>query len=140
MKVQIAQTEAEIAQCFSVIVQLRPHLTRDSFVAQVLRQQKEGYQLAFIETEGTVRAVAGYRLMEMLSRGRFVYVDDLVTDSQARSAGYGKALLDWLMVYAKAQDCQLLDLDSGVQRFEAHHFYFRERMHIVAYHFARPVE
>lgn len=140
MKVQIAQTETEIAQCFSVIVQLRPHLTRDSFVAQVLRQQKEGYQLAFIEKEGTVQAVAGYRLMEMLSRGRFVYVDDLITDSQARSSGYGKALLDWLMVYAKAQDCQLLDLDSGVHRFEAHRFYFRERMHIAAYHFARPVE
>lgn len=140
MNVQIAQTETEIAHCFPVIVQLRPHLTLDSFVAQVQRQQKEGYQLAFIETKGTVQAVAGYRLMEMLSRGRFIYVDDLVTDSQARSGGYGKALIDWLMVYAKAQGCQLLDLDSGVHRFEAHRFYFRERMHIAAYHFARPVE
>jgi hypothetical protein len=31
--------------------------------------------------------------------------------------------------------CRSLDLDSGVQRFEAHRFYLRERMNITAHHF-----
>ena len=66
----------------------------------------------------------------------FMYVDDLVTDAEARSRGYGDALFDWLVNYARTQGCTRLDLDSGVQRFAAHRFYFRKRMHISFYHFA----
>ncbi|WP_339378726.1 GNAT family N-acetyltransferase [Calothrix sp. NIES-2100] len=53
-----------------------------------------------------------------------------------RSQGYGTNLLNWLLDYAKAHACQQLHLDSGVQRFAAHRFYFKQRLEIRAYHFA----
>lgn len=137
MRVVVAASEEEIARCYAVVLQLRPHLEGEAaFVEQVRRQQGEGYHLAFVEDDGQVTAVAGFRLLEMLSRGRFMYVDDLVTDAGRRSQGHGDALFDWLQVYAREHGCRLLDLDSGVQRFDAHRFYFRKRMHIPAYHFA----
>ncbi len=137
MRILVADTEHDIARSYAVMVQLRPHLDGEAaFVEQVKRQQVEGYRLAFVEDEGQVTAVAGFRLLEMLSRGRFMYVDDLVTDDDRRSQGYGDALFDWLQAYACEQGCRHLDLDSGVQRFAAHRFYYRKRMHIAAYHFA----
>jgi hypothetical protein len=33
-----------------------------------------------------------------------------------------------------------LTLDSGVQRAAAHWFYFRERMQVMAFHFARGLQ
>lgn len=135
-QIQIAQLDAEISRCFPVLVQLRPHLIAEEFIDRVRRQQREGYQLAFLEEGGEVRAVAGFRLMEMLSRGRFLYVDDLVTNVDDRSKGYGGVLFDWLVDYAKAALCEALNLDSGVQRFGAHRFYLRKRMNIVAHHFS----
>ena len=48
-------------------------------------------------------------------------------------------LLDWLAGQAREHQCDVLELDSGVQRFDAHRFYFRERMKISAYHFIRPL-
>lgn len=36
---------------------------------------------------------------------------------------------------AERLDCTVLDLDSGVQRFDAHRFYTREKMNITAHHF-----
>jgi GNAT superfamily N-acetyltransferase len=72
----------------------------------------------------------------MLHRGRYLYVDDLVTDESERSKGYGDAIFDWLVNYAKEQNCDQFHLDSGVQRFDAHRFYFRKRMKILAYHFS----
>ena len=137
MRILVAESEHDIARCYAVMVQLRPRLDGEgAFVAQVKRQQAQGYHLAFVDDEGQVTAVAGFRLLEMLSRGRFMYVDDLVTDADWRSHGYGDALFDWLQAYAREQGCRLLDLDSSVQRFAAHRFYFRKRMHIAAYHFA----
>ena len=102
---------------------------------QIVRQQSEGYQVAFCESEQIIRAVAGFRCGENLAYGKFMYVDDLVTNSDDRSKGYGKLLFDWLVAAAKKQGCQVLALDSGVQRFDAHRIYLRNRMNIVSHHF-----
>ena len=80
--------------------------------------------------------MAGIRVMENLAWGKFLYVDDLVTASAARSQGYGDKLFDWLLDYARAGGCEQLHLDSGVQRFEAHRFYLRKRMSISSHHFS----
>ena len=135
MAVIIAQTEGEIRACWPVMAQLRPHLNESDFVAAVQRQVGEGFQLAYIRSGEKVGAVAGFRLMHSLGWGRFCYVDDLVTDEQTRSSGLGKELFDWLCEFARAENCQRLDLDSAVHRFGAHRFYLRNRMNITCHHF-----
>ncbi|XGW00206.1 MAG: GNAT family N-acetyltransferase [Leptolyngbya sp. BL-A-14] len=133
--IALARSDRDIDRCFPIMLELRPHLVHSAFVQQVQRQQEQGYQLAYLEVEGSIKAVAGFRLLECLASGRFLYVDDLVTRSSDRSHGYGEALFRWLVDYAKAHDCQQLSLDSGVQRFAAHRFYFRQRMEITSHHF-----
>jgi GNAT superfamily N-acetyltransferase len=140
MKIARAESDADITRCFAVMVQLRPHLVAADFVARVRRMQREGFHLAFLEDDGgTIRAVAGYRTWDKLFAGKALYVDDLVTDTTARSRGHGGRLLAWLADEATRDGCTLLELDSGVQRLDAHRFYFRERMHISSYHFSRPL-
>jgi GNAT superfamily N-acetyltransferase len=129
-------TDEQILAVHEVMHQLRPKISRDDFLATIKRMQEtDGYQLAAVFDEGAVRAVAGYRVIEMLWCGKILYVDDLNTDERHRSKGYGKVLLDWLKNEASAQGCGQLHLDSGVQREQAHRFYFREGMTITAYHF-----
>jgi len=136
----LAESDADILRCFPVMLQLRPHLVEAAFVARVRRMQTEGFLLARLEEDGAVRAVAGYRYHEKLFSGRTLYVDDLVSDPAQRSRGHGARLLTWLAAQARARDCDVLELDSGVQRFDAHRFYFRERMKISSYHFIRSLK
>lgn len=135
VQIALAKSEVEIARCFPVMQQLRPHLIETDFITRVRRQEQQGYCLTSLEDEDTVRAVAGFRLSESLSWGKFLYVDDLIVADEQRSRGYGQALLQWLINYAKSHDCQQLHLDSGVQRFAAHRFYFQQKLEIRAYHF-----
>ncbi len=138
--IRLATTDADLTRCFPVLQQLRPHLVAADFLARVRRMQAEGFHVALLEDDSaTVRAVAGYRYYDKLFSGRNLYVDDLVTDSASRSRGHGRALLAWLAAEARAHGCVQLELDSGVQRFDAHRFYFRERMHIASYHFVVPL-
>jgi hypothetical protein len=44
-------------------------------------------------------------------------------------------LFDWLVDYARTENCKQLTLDSGVQRFAAHRFDLRQRMEITSHHF-----
>jgi GNAT superfamily N-acetyltransferase len=138
--IRIAETDAEIRRCFGVMRQLRTHLVETDFVSRVRLQQTSGYHLVFLEDGGEVRCVAGYRFIENLSvHGRVLYVDDLVTDAEQRSMGYGKLLLDWLAQRAREEKCRKLDLDSGVQRVDAHRFYLHNGMKLFAHHFRMDV-
>jgi len=118
---------------------LRPQLGEQEFVSRVQVQQAQGFQLVAAEDGGQVVAVAGFRILEVLATGRTLYVDDLVTDDTRRSRGYGKVMLDWLQDYAREQGCETFSLDSGTHRQEAHAFYFRERMRVTSFHFAKKL-
>src|SRR2546430_84767 len=140
-RIASAQTPEEIRRCFEVMRELRTQFTDPKkFVERAQRQQRDGYLLAFIESEGEIRAVAGYRFLESLFSGKFLYVDDLATRERDRSRGFGGELLDWLIKQAREHGCENLELDSGVQRSDAHRFYFSKRMNISSYHFRIKIE
>jgi len=137
--IRIATTAAEIDRCFPVMHQLRPALFEIDFIRQVQLQQAEGYQLACVEFEQAIVAVAGFRLQSYLHSGRTLYVDDLVTDGALRSQGHGEALLKWLIELAREAGCTTFSLDSGSHRKEAHAFYFRNGLRISSFHFELPL-
>jgi GNAT superfamily N-acetyltransferase len=134
--IQIATTPEEIDRCFLVMSQLRPLLIEEEFFERIKIQQAEGFQLAFLENENAIVSVAGFRIQNMLSSGKTFYVDDLVTDSAARSQGHGEAMLQWLIALAGEAGCDTFSLDSGTQRQDAHAFYLRQRLRITSFHFS----
>jgi GNAT superfamily N-acetyltransferase len=140
IRIRTAQTDDDIRRCWPLLSGLRPHLRAARFIPQVRRQQAQGYSLVVLESRGRVCAVAGYRVLENLAWGRFLYVDDLVTAPAQRSRGHGSCLIHWLAVEARRQQCAELHLDSGVHRFDAHRFYLQHRMHLTCHHFALPLK
>ena len=96
---------------------------------------RPGLRLLTLHEDGVVRAVAAYRVMDMLYCGRLLYVDDLVTDQGGRSRGYGKRIVARLKAEARALGCSEIQLISRVTREQAHRFYFREGFGIECFHF-----
>lgn len=132
-------SDEEITSTYAVIRQLRTHLDENEYLEKIKRMQRSGYRLAAATEGGEVRCVAGFRIVEFLAHGKFLYVDDLVTAEDARSEGHGERMLDWLAGVAREEGCGSLQLDSGVQRHEAHRFYFRKGMSISSYHFSKAL-
>ncbi len=136
----IAVTDEEILATFSVMRQLRPHIQENAYVALVRKLEAEvRFQIAALRLNGEVTAVAGFRLCHSLGWGRYLYIDDLVTNDKARSTGAGKAMVEWLADFARNQACAEVRLDSAVNRYGAHRFYLRERFDIVCHHFRLEV-
>lgn len=118
--------------------QLRPQLGVD-YAGELREVFRGGGRMSVAATGDDVTGVAIFRVYANTAEGRHLYVDDLVTDEVRRSSGVGKALLDHLHEVARAQGCRTLKLDSGTHRQQAHKFYFREGMTIVAFHFKKPL-
>ena len=140
ISIALVTGEAAIKKTFAVMVQLRPGLEKKEYVQRVQRQQIGGYLLANLMRVDTVKAVVGFRLIENFSRGKHVYVDDLVTEQAERSKGYGAMLFKWVIAYAQDEGCNWLELDSGVHRQGAHRFYFDHRMHISTFRFSLELD
>ncbi|HEX9812493.1 MAG TPA: GNAT family N-acetyltransferase [Burkholderiales bacterium] len=139
MSIRVATTEAEIAACYPVMRELRPHIAEEQFLSRIRSQESAGYRLAYVQEPNGVVAVAGFRVGENLAWGRFLYVDDLVTLPAHRSKGYGAKLLSWLKEEAVKEGCEQMHLDSGIQRKEAHRFYEREGMTMASLHFVEKM-
>ncbi|MBP2232754.1 GNAT superfamily N-acetyltransferase [Azospirillum agricola] len=140
VEIVLARDDADIAASFPVMKELRTHLAdADVYRAQVRRQMDDGYTLALVRIDGEVAGCGGFRVHETLSRGRYMYVEDLVTASQKRSYGLGDKLFDWLAAEARERGCAQLEIVSGVQRGEAHRFYHRKRMTIKAFQLVLPL-
>jgi len=139
MNVHIATTDSEIAVCYPVMRELRPHIAEEQFLSRIRSQEGAGYRLAYVQEPNGVVAVVGFRVGENLAWGRFLYVDDLVTLPAHRSKGYGAKLFSWLKEQAAKESCEQMHLDSGIQREEAHRFYEREGMTMASLHFVEKI-
>ncbi|MGD6873634.1 GNAT family N-acetyltransferase [Sutcliffiella horikoshii] len=129
-------SDLEIMSTFNTFKQLRPHLTEEDFLEKINRLKKNnGFQLVSVMKDNEVKAAAGYRITESLAWGKYLYVDDLITNVSSRRQGYASDLWDWLVTQAKLEGCEQFHLDSGVQRHDAHRFYLKGGLDISCHHF-----
>ena len=114
----------EILEAFPIMKQLRKHLDEEAYLDLVLEaKEKDRYKMFALIDEGEIVAVTGFKPMITLYYGRFVWVCDLVTDTNMRSKGYGEKLLTYVHEWAKENNYESIALSSGIQRTDAHRFY-----------------
>ncbi len=118
--------------------QLRPHLPAD-YRKRMAEVFASGAEMAVCVDQGRVVGLTVFRVIEKTFTGRELYCDDLVSDENTRSKGVGKALIAYMDAIGAERRCDMLALDSGTQRQQAHKFYFREGLPITAFHFSRKV-
>lgn len=128
-----------LARAERVHRQLRPQLPAD-YAVRMSAIFAAGARMAVVAVGDVVVSVAVWRIIENTYEGRRLYVDDLVSDENSRSQGSGRLLLGWVEDKARQLGCDVIALDSGVQRAGAHRFYFREGMHIASYCFKKGLK
>jgi len=140
VSIRFAENDADVRACFPLMQQLRPHIeTADAFVDRWRRQMAEGYRILSLWQDGRPIALAGFRVQHNMIHGRFLYVDDLVTDADARASGHGARLLNRLQAEARTAGCRLLTLDAALDNVFGHRFYYRQGLLARGLHFGIPV-
>ncbi len=132
-----AESDADILACYEPMRELRPNIgSAEELLARVRRQANDGYRLLAAWRGEAAVALAGYRVTETLIRGRFLYVDDLVTLERARGSGLGARVLAAVTAEARSLGLGAVVLDTAGDNARAHRFYEREGMQAVARRYA----
>lgn len=126
---------------FDLMRVLRPHVVNPViYVAQLVRQTKRGYRLLAAWAGEDMVGLAGYRELENLFYGRFIYVDDLVVSPDLRRNGLGGLLLSAVREEAMRRCCDHFVLDTGLHMPLAQRFYFRQGLLARGMHFTQGLQ
>ncbi len=137
---ELSPGDAQLKNVYPVIRELRTELTEEDFHRRFEDGYRDnGYRIAALFDNDECLAAAGYRVLTNFVSGRFLYIDDLVTVSSSRSKGYGKSMNGYLVDIAQKKGCTCVKLDSGVNRQQAHRFYFREGYIIACFNFGKSL-
>ncbi|MHC8303531.1 GNAT family N-acetyltransferase [Pseudomonas sp. PB3P13] len=130
--------EEAVGLSFDLMRVLRPHIaTPAAYVAQVARQAEQGYRLLAAWDGERIVGLAGYRELENLLYGRFIYVDDLVVSPDLQRSGLGARLLTAVRHEAAQRQCDHFVLDTGLHMPLAQRFYFRQGLLARGMHFTQ---
>jgi GNAT superfamily N-acetyltransferase len=113
-------------------------LLRERF-GTILREHPHYRAIGLFSAAGQLLGFAGIWIATKIWCGRYLEVDNLVVHPLHRAGGAGTALLRHLEELGRAEDCNILVLDSYTSNHASHRLYHRLGYEIWGFHFIRPL-
>jgi GNAT superfamily N-acetyltransferase len=129
-----AKSEQDILLCVPLLQQLYGTNLTSKDVLDFCGRNPD-YNLRYIMKGNQVISLVGYRIGEGISRGKFMLIEEIVTDSNYRDHGYGATLMNSLKDIASQEHCLRIDMDIDTQNHRGHKFLMQNDIILQAFHF-----
>lgn len=126
----------------NVIIPLIQKLTNHKFSDAILKERfsemvQQNYECAVIYDEQQLIGVTGLWFCTRHYAGKTVEIDHVYIEDGYRGKGLGKHFLNWIYEYVKTKGCNTVELNTYVQNYPSHKFYYNEGFEILGYHFLK---
>tara|TARA_R110002074_G_scaffold84015_3_gene186649 strand:- start:832 stop:1260 length:429 start_codon:yes stop_codon:yes gene_type:complete len=100
----------------------------------------ENYECAAIfDANKDIVGVSGLWFCTRHYVGKSVELDHVYIKPECRGEGLGKQFMSWINHYVKAKGCNSIELNTYVQNYPSHKFYYNEGYEIWGYHFFKNI-
>ena len=113
-----------------------PDSVLESRFAEMISQN---YECAVVYDEDTLIGVCGLWYCTRHYSGKSVELDHVFIKDKYRNKGLGKQFMDWIDRYVKLKGCESVELNTYVQNYLSHKFYYNQGFEILGYHFFKKV-
>ncbi|MGB1210324.1 MAG: GNAT family N-acetyltransferase [Lacinutrix venerupis] len=126
------------------IIPLIQKLTNNANSDAILKERfaiivEENYECAGVFENEKLIGVCGMWFQTRHYAGKSMEVDHVYIDEEYRGKGLGKRFFNWLYDYAKSKGCVISELNTYVQNYPSHKFYYNEGYEIFGYHFYKTL-
>lgn len=102
---------------------LWPELQAQDYVRSLTSMSAKGYALWGVRANGLLVGIAGVQEIELLARGRILWLFDMATHPDHQGKGFGARMLSFLEEYARTNGYSRLLLHTSVTREATINFY-----------------
>ncbi len=126
------------------IIPLVQELTDHNFSDSVLESRfaemiTQNYECAVVYDQDELVGVCGLWYCTRHYSGKSVELDHVFINEKYRNQGLGKEFMDWIDSYVKKKGCESVELNTYVQNYPSHKFYYNQGFEILGYHFFKKV-
>ena len=128
----------------NAVIPLIQKLTEYRFSDEILIQRfsemiTQNYECAVIYDGERLIGVTGLWYCTRHYAGKSVEVDHVYIDDEFRGQGLGKQFFKWIYNYVKTKGCEAVELNTYVQNYPSHKFYYNDGFEILGYHFFKAL-
>lgn len=99
----------------------------------------QNYECAGIFEGEKLIGVSGMWFCTRHYSGKSIEVDHVYIDDNYRGKGLGKQFFEWIYNYVKQKGYEAVELNTYVQNYPSHKFYYNEGFEILGYHFFKKL-
>jgi GNAT superfamily N-acetyltransferase len=128
----------------NTIIPLMLKLNNQKITEAVLKQRfaemvTQNYECAAIYDREKLIGIAGLWFCTRHYAGKSVELDHVFIEDGYRKKGLGKQFLKCIYDYVAQKGCQTVELNTYVQNYPSHKFYYNEGFEILGYHFLKKL-
>ncbi|MCB0400143.1 MAG: GNAT family N-acetyltransferase [Winogradskyella sp.] len=101
--------------------------------------KNQNYECAVITFNNEIVGVTGLWFCTRHYSGKSVEVDHVYIKPEHRNKGLGKLFMNWIHTYCKEKGYESIELNTYVQNYPSHKFYYNEGFQILGYHFLKKI-
>lgn len=99
----------------------------------------QNYECAGIFVDDEIVGVSGLWFCTRHYIGKSVELDHVFIKPKHRGNGLGKKFMRWIDAYVKQKGCNSIELNTYVQNYSSHKFYYNDGFEILGYHFLKKL-
>lgn len=125
-----------------VIIPFLQKLSDDANSEAVLQERllemvTQNYECIGVYKNGNLIGICGLWFMTRHYVGKSVEIDHLYIEKKSQGQGLGKIVMEWVDNYAQSKGCKASELNTYVQNYPSHKFYYNRGYEIKGYHFLK---
>ena len=113
--------------------------SNDLLIERFAVMVNENYECAGVFDDNKLIGVCGMWFQTRHYCGKSMEVDHVYIEKVYQSKGIGKQFFKWLYNYALSKGCTTSELNTYVQNYPSHKFYYNEGFEIFGYHFYKTL-
>ena len=126
------------------IIPLVQKLNGNKVSDEILKQRfsemiTQNYECAGIFDDKKLIGISGLWFCTRHYSGKSIEVDHVYIDDGYRGHGLGKQFFEWIYNYVKLKGCESIELNTYVNNYPSHKFYYNEGFEIYGYHFFKKL-
>ena len=99
----------------------------------------QNYECAVVYDNEKLIGVTGLWFCTRHYSGKSVELDHVIIDENYRNKGVGKEFMIWIENYVKDKGYETIELNTYVQNYPSHKFYYNLGFEILGYHFLKNI-
>ena len=130
----------EIRSIIPLVQELSGHKVSDAILeVRFAEMVNQNYECAVAFNEEKLIGITGLWFCTRHYSGKSVELDHVIIDKGYRNKGLGNDFMVWIENYVRAKGYEAIELNTYVQNYPSHKFYYNQGFEILGYHFLKKL-